>query len=242
MNRPPTRLGASGYRELAELVFDRTIRLAERAVARVRHVGLADVPPSAELERWLPHARFSDSVFVWSAASERQLVDALMKVTLDEMPLARALSGVRYLPSFGRGEPIDARRPFFPELLSTRGCILLSRGEQEIVIGTIGKLHRVVDREPVELHTPEDFARFGALGYERLAMSIRVLRRGSRCLLVLEHRTSPVDADAEHHFAFYWLMLGPGASFVSRDLLRAVARRARRSPRTPNAEMRAGQR
>lgn len=158
---------------------------------------------------------------------------ALESVTLDEMPLARVLAALRYLPSFGRGEAIEPRLPFLPQLTSTRGAILLSRSCDELVIGTVGKLHRVLDKEPVVLATPEDFARFDTPGYERLAMSVRVLRRGARNLLTLEHRTRPTDESVEHDFAFFWLLLGPGATLVSRDLLTAAARRATRQGRNP---------
>lgn len=223
-----------GYRGLAAAAFDHGVRAVERGVAAIRHLDIPDIPPSQELERWLPDARFSDLVTVWTRAPREQLMAALETVTLDEMPLARIVTALRYLPSFGRGEPIAAKRPFLPQLTATRGTILLSRTPDEIVIGTVGRLHHVVEREPVVLQTSEDFAGFTTPGFERLAMSIRVLRKGPRNLLILEHRTRPTDMTVEHQFALYWLLLGPGATFMSRDLLTAVSRRATRESHKPS--------
>jgi len=79
---------------------------------------------------------------------------------------------------------------------------------------------------PADVRTPEEFAAFAAEDHEKLAMSFRTLPWGEKTLLVLEHRTQATDALAHQRFARYWLVVRPGGAFVSRQLLRAVARRA----------------
>ena len=60
-------------------------------------------------------------------------------------------------------------------------------------------------------------------------MSFRTLPAPGGTLVCLEHRTRATDAKAARRFARYWLAIRPGGAFVSRQLLRAIARRAERT-------------
>ena len=102
------------------------------------------------------------------------------------------------------------------------------RAPDEIVLGTVGKLHQIRDQEFAEVPTTADFAAFAQPNHERLAMSIRAIPGDHGTLLALEHRTQPTDAAARRRFARYWLAIRPGGAFVTRQLLKAVARRAER--------------
>ena len=76
--------------------------------------------------------------------------------------------------------------------------------------------------------TTADFAAFAQPDHERLAMSIRAIPGDHGTWLALEHRTQPTDAAARRRFARYWRAIRPGGAFVTRQLLKAVARRAER--------------
>ena len=191
-----------------------------------------EVTPSTRLDRWVPGAPFVDSIVVRSTASSAPLMKALARVTLAEVPLARVIGTLRYLPAkLGMGKApgaVDVRQPFLSGLLSGDGSLLLEWCPDEIILGSVGKLHQIRDQEPVPVKGPAEFLAFRAPGHEKLAMSLRAIPAAGGALLVLEHRTLPTDAEAARRFARYWKVIRPGGAFVSRELLRAVARRAER--------------
>jgi hypothetical protein len=141
---------------------------------------------------------------------------------------------IRYLPAlFGSKEAarraqLELDRPFIAGVTSGKGQVFLDRAPDEIVVGTVGKLHQIRDQEFAEVPTTADFATFAQPNHERLAMSIRAIPGDHATLLALEHRTQPTDAAARRRFARYWLAIRPGGAFVTRQLLKAVARRAER--------------
>jgi len=113
--------------------------------------------------------------------------------------------------------------------------VFLARAPDEVVLGTVGKLHQIRDQEFAEVATTADFAAFAQPNHERLAMSIRAVPGDHGTLLALEHRTQPTDADARRRFARYWLAIRPGGALVTRQLLKAVARRAERAAGAPQS-------
>jgi hypothetical protein len=119
-------------------------------------------------------------------------------------------------------------QPFITALTSGMGSIVLERAEDELVLGTIGKLHQLTDQEFADVQTPEQFTAFAEPNHEKLVISIRTVRDAGYTLLVLEHRTLPLDENAMRRFARYWLAIRPGGAFVTRQLLRAAAHRAER--------------
>lgn len=200
-----------------------------------REVTEDDVRLSRRLDEWLPFGAFRDVIAVRSRASSSQLMHALDEVTLDEMPLARLLGAIRYLPAlFGPRE--RARRatmrphvPFLPALVNDMGSIVLERTAGEVILGTVGKLHQLRDQAFVTLKVAGDFTSFDAPDHEKLAISVQVIPVEGATLLVLDHRTQPTDVEAEKRFRRYWRAIRPGGAFVSRQLLKAVARRAERA-------------
>lgn len=199
------------------------------------------VIPSPRLDRWLPDAPFRDVIVVRCAAPPDVVMRAAHEVTLRDMPLAALLGRLRYLPSSRaareRGRAHDPDRSFLDQVARGPGSIVLHETANELVTGSVGRLHRIRDQEPVPLVSAEHFAAFRRPGYEKLAMSLRVARDGDRTLLSLEHRTQPTDADAHRRFARYWRVIRPGGAFVTRQLLEAIARRAERiaTPRSVSA-------
>ena len=192
------------------------------------------VAPSARLDAWLPDAPFRDTIVVESSAPPARLMQALEEVTLREMPLASLLGRIRYLPALlgskeaARRAHVELDRPFVAGVASGKGQLFLARAPDELVLGTVGKLHQIRDQEFAEVPTTADFAAFAQPNHERLAMSIRAIPGDHGTWLALEHRTQPTDAAARRRFARYWRAIRPGGAFVTRQLLKAVARRAER--------------
>lgn len=204
--------------------------------------------PSRRLDELVPGAQFRDTIELVVHAPPPRIFRAAREVTLADMPVARALGELRYLPGRLTGHSAGsaaASAPFFDELARTGNLVLAEEPGREIVIGMIGRLHQVLDQEPVQLHDRGEFERFREPGYEKLAMSLRIegddAERG--CLLVLEHRTLALDPLAERRFGQYWLVIKPMGAFVTGQLLRAIRRRAEasdlREPASPSRRQRA---
>lgn len=193
--------------------------------------------PSRRLDEWLPRGSFHDSIAVRSTASPAQLMQALARVRPSDMPLAMLFGRLRYLP--GRsGSPrarrqasLDAGEPFLASLCAGRGSVVLEQTSDEIIIGTIGKLHQLRDQELIDLRSAREFLDFAAADHEKLAMSLRAERAGEHTWLILEHRTRATTAEAARRFALYFRVIRPAGAFVTRHLLRAAARIAERDSR-----------
>ena len=189
------------------------------------------LPPSSSLAALLPDAQFRDTTSCRMQAPPARVLRALREVTIADMPAATAVAELRYLPArlLGKAPPSVPDAPFLDLLVSERGgyALLSEDPERELVIGTTGRLHSLVDQELTQPDGPESFRRFAAPGHEKLAMSLRIEDAGAAgCTLVLEHRTQAVDASARRGFSLYWLLIKPGGAFMSRLLLGAVRRRA----------------
>jgi hypothetical protein len=193
----------------------------------------ARVDPSGLLDALLPGAQFRDQVVVPIDAPADDIWRALTEVRLRDMPLAWALGELRYLPSrlVRRSPAGPGDQPFMGIVRSDAGIrsiVLADVPDHELVLGVIGRLHEPTDRAFVPLEDAAAFHAFDEPGYEKLALSLRVVPApdGPGRLLILEHRTLALDEEARRRFARYWLGIRPGGALVSGQLLRAVRRRA----------------
>jgi hypothetical protein len=158
-------------------------------------------------------------------------------MTLDDMPLAKWLGTLRYLPSLlvgkqTRVEPAEVK-PFLEVLQTESGNIILDEEpDREIVIGAIGKFHNLMDQQIVPLRHVGDFTRFDEPDYQKLAMSFRLLplHQDSGYRLTLTHRTHALSRAARWKFALYWIGIKPGGNFVSWLMLRAIKSLAEKAP------------
>jgi hypothetical protein len=185
------------------------------------------------LDTVIPDTRFADTIEVEVDAPAEAIFRALHEVTLQDMPIAGFFGSLRYLPGklLGRGPSAPSASQSFFEGLRQQGTVVLAEDPGcELVVGSIGKYHQVVDQEPLLLTERDQFFEFQDPEYQRLAMSIRVEPSETPgCnLLLLEHRTQPLSPDSARRFAHYWLVIKPMGAFVSRQLLLAIKRRAER--------------
>ena len=144
------------------------------------------------------------------------------------MSLAYVFGTLRYLPGLltGRQPRSDPQQSFWQ---MTRPLVLAEVPDHEVITGTIGKLHDLLDQQFVPLRDADEFARFRQPDYQKLALSFRIAggdaRRGYR--LIAEHRTHALDPGARRKFAVYWwLLIRLGSAVMLRLLLNAVERRA----------------
>jgi hypothetical protein len=109
--------------------------------------------------------------------------------------------------------------------------ILADDTPREIITGSAGQLHRIVDQAPVRFASRQAFDAFADPQHEKLFMSLRVTETGvpGESWLVLEHATLALSDDAERRFRQYWHVIKPTGAFVSRRLLKAVRRLAQQA-------------
>jgi hypothetical protein len=187
------------------------------------------------LDEVLPVYEFRGRETILVNASAEQTFRALQELTIAEAApaLVRTLISLRYLPGrlTGRGRTGqlgDETQPFREAMLSDGNVVLAEEPGREVVVGTIGKFHNLIDQQPVPMRNADEFARFDEPGYQKLAMGWRTNEAdGGGCELVMEHRTHALSPGSRRKFALYWwLMIKAGSAVLARMLLRATKRRA----------------
>ena len=160
------------------------------------------------LDEVLPEYEFRGCVSLHIRAAPEHIFQALNEVTLQDMPLARFLGEIRYLPSRILGKlhaETPASQPFLERVKETGNIELALNPNQEAVIGFIGKFHQFADQTPVYLESAEAFSAFDDPAYQKLAISCRITGgdevRGYR--LTFEHRTHALSDAARRKFARY---------------------------------------
>jgi hypothetical protein len=192
------------------------------------------VPASPAFEALAQGAQFRDRVVVRVTASPEATFRALQEVALKDIKLAWLLGEVRYLPSrlFGRFVPrISPDRPFLSIIKEGGTLVLIDDTPHEVITGSAGQLHRVVDQAAVKFKSREEFDGFKDPDYEKLFMSFRIAPTGQsgENWLVLEHATLALSPLAERKFRKYWRIIKPTGAFVSRELLLAIGKKAEQS-------------
>lgn len=162
-------------------------------------------------------AQFRDQIAIVVHAAAPAIFRALFQVSLEDMRLAWWLGAIRYLPArlIGRAPPADARRPFMETLIDGGTLVLRDDRPTEIVTGSAGRLHRIVDQAPVLFPDRAAFDTLDDPDHEKLFMSIRVAPTGApgEQWLVLEHATRALSPDAARKFRRYWIVIRPMGAF-----------------------------
>jgi hypothetical protein len=176
------------------------------------------------LERWLPRYDVSERHEVSVGAPPEAVDRAIREVSLDDVPLARALvrlRGVRH----GRGDGS------FVEQLSRRlGAVVVEdRPGSEIALGLVGQFWRLRGGDGARPRTPEEFARFDRADWGKALMSFEIEPRDGGSRLATETRVRVPDPAARRRFRRYWLVVRPFSGLIRILLLRAAKRRAEAS-------------
>lgn len=183
---------------------------------------------SKVLEQKAPEAQFRSQVSVLVCSSPEEALDAFESVTPRDMPLARFLGELRYLPGrlIGKKPPhADPDLPFGKQLRDM-GTREIFRSPVEIVTGAAGKLHQISDQEFVKFSSNEELDRFRQPEYQKLYISVRAeeIELG-KSELTLEHWTWALSENSKRKFAKYWIVIRPMGNFVSKILLNAAKRK-----------------
>jgi hypothetical protein len=183
------------------------------------------------LDDCLPEFDLRTSYAIRVAASPERVYASLRTANFDHWGLTRALYGLRALPSFP-ASPRETWRRFCEELgrqhftiedILARGFALL--GEQpreELVLGTVGRFWR--PRGELCATGAVRFREPASPGTAKAAWNFAVSRRtfGGMTELRTETRVLCADLETRRRFRAYWIVIGPFAGLIRREMLAAV--------------------
>jgi hypothetical protein len=186
--------------------------------------------PQSELDRLMPVWHFDEHHSMYVDAPPDRVFAAIRQVRANEILLFKTLTTIR---RFGRAGPehilnAPETKPIIDVATSTTFARLFDQPPNELVVGTIV-------REPpaasLDINTAEAFRMKLPPGYAIAAMNFKVAPAGpNRSLVWTETRVYATDKTARRAFSIYWRLIHPGSDIIRRMWLRAVKRRAERSP------------
>ena len=184
------------------------------------------------LDEFLPEFDFNEVHSTLVAASPERTLAAAREVTARELPVMRALMGLRTLPAraLGRGRrerpPQVVAGPVIDGMVAN-GFVVLADRPDELVLGIAGRFWAL--NSGIARVDAEEFAGFDAENQAKAVMDFHVEPTPGGCLLSTETRIRATDAQARRSFGRYWRIVHPGSALIRRVWLRAVKRRAERS-------------
>lgn len=181
------------------------------------------------LDRFLPHYHFTEVHGIVIDASPERVYRALLEVSLDDMPVARALFAVRALPALLTGKGFRRRddgrssRSFIEQAVAGGFVMLGEEPGRELVVGTIGRFWQV-SGGVYRVESAQEFLDADPQGYAKAALNFLIYRRGGLTKLRTETRIVISDPDARRTFSRYWLVVHPGSALIRKVWLRSVKR------------------
>src|SRR5215211_1433212 len=170
------------------------------------------------LDACLPRYDFSESHERRVGAAPADVDSAISVISPSDMPLARALMALRSLPTR------LTRRAFIDQFVDAGFAVLGHRRGRELAIGGIAQPWRLRG-ETVRFRDADEFVRFDAPGFVKIATDFRTLERDGGTLLVTDTRVLATDP-SRRRFARYWWLIRAGSGAIRRSILRAAACRA----------------
>lgn len=157
-------------------------------------------------------------------ASPGQVDGALRELRGTDLPLTRVLLGIRTLfapHAAPTGEPLV-------ESVQRLGFVVLAEEPlREVVLGVAGRFWRPRADGIDRLDGPDAFREYARPGSVKATWNFHLAPEDGGTRVVTETRIAAVDADARRKFGLYWRIVMPGSALIRREMLRALARRAR---------------
>ena len=192
-------------------------------------------PAPLLLDQVLPRYEAREVHEVFVAAPPAEVYRALEALTLGELPLFRALMGLRVLPArVARSvrRPAGSDHPWLdPDMRlldwGLRGLTVLARRPgSELVIGGPGQPWRLAGGMPTRVDGLAEFLAFDRPGFAKLALSFKLEQAPGGTRVITETRVDTTDPIAHRRFGAYWRVIRIGSGAIRRSWLRAIKRRA----------------
>jgi hypothetical protein len=152
-------------------------------------------------------------------------VDAALRALRGEdLPVTRVLMGIRTLFSKEKapqGEPlVDAAQRM--------GFVLLAEAPlEEVVLGVAGRFWRPRGDGIDRLADTDGFRAYDRPGSVKATWNFHLAPEGGGTRVVTETRIAATDDEGRRKFGRYWRLVMPGSALIRREMLLALARRAR---------------
>ena len=180
------------------------------------------------IDRFRPRYDWNEVHSIEIRAAPPVVLDALRRVTADEIHLLRVMLRLRALPGRLRGRPAPTRGagPVLEGILRSGFVVLDEERDRELVVGTVGRFWQARPAH-VDMADGAAFLAFADPGWAKAAMNFSVADAGDgRTRLSTETRIVLTDARARRRFSAYWLFVRPGSGLIRLMWLGAVKKRA----------------
>ena len=176
------------------------------------------------LDELLPRWHFRERHRRRTAAPAASLLAAAEQLTWRDLPIMRALMGVR-----SAGRLRLARPERILDGMARIGFTVLARTDDELVVGVLGRPWTPRGGHAPRLADQADpaayFAGFDEPGWVKVVANFQV----GAGQLTTETRVLATDERSRRAFARYWRLIRPFSGLIRRRWLAAIARRATRS-------------
>ncbi len=179
-----------------------------------------------DLDDIVPAPHFRERHARTIAAPPAAVWSALEELRLDDLPVARALMGVRSIPArlLGTRPP---HRDLSARLLDAVPVPVLDADPpRRLVAGGILRPWKLRGGAPPPVLDAAALRAFAEPGWVRVATAFTVTPEGDGCRVGTETRIAATDEVARRRFGRYWRLIGPFSSITRREMLAAIRRRA----------------
>ncbi len=179
-----------------------------------------------DLDDIVPAPHFRERHARTIAAPPAAVWSALEELRLDDLPVARALMGVRSIPArlLGTRPP---HRDLSARLLDAVPVPVLDADPpRRLVAGGILRPWKLRGGAPPPVLDAAALRAFAEPGWVRVALDFDLAPRGAGTVLATETRVHATDRRTRAVFGAYWVAIRAGSGVIRRELLRAVERRA----------------
>lgn len=190
-----------------------------------------------DLREWLPAHEWSSRHHRVVAAPAAVSARCVLDLDDSDMPVTRALMGIRQLPArfAGRGAGYGSAEPEVPstERMRRLGFVILRESDDPgvgVAAGFVGRPWQLTLQSAVVRGLdPASFLAFDEPGYIKAVTSLWAEPRhdGSSRLMTGTY-VHATDREAARRFGRYWLAIKAFSGLTRIDMLRGIARRAER--------------
>jgi hypothetical protein len=176
----------------------------------------------------MPHWHVRERHSTHIARPPAEAMAAARAVTAREIPVLMVLMGLRSLPTLLVRRPGPVNTPLL-DGFARMGFALLGDSGHELTYGGVGRFWQ--PSGGIRRVRAAEFGPFAEPGYAKAGFNfVAEPVPDGGCVLSTETRVLGTNAAARRRFRLYWAMVGPGSALIRRDWLRAIRRRAERSP------------